>query len=45
MVLAWLDRVDATKHSLVNEVRAMHGQHDRRGRRVNRIEERGIMEG
>ena len=40
VVLARLDRVDATTHSLVTEVRAMHSRHDRLNRRVERIEER-----
>jgi uncharacterized protein YoxC len=40
VVLARLDRVDATTHSLVTEVRAMHSRHDRLSRRVDRVEER-----
>ena len=40
VVLARLDRIDATTHSLVTEVRAMHSRHDRLGRRVDRVEER-----
>ena len=40
VVLARLDRIDATTHSLVTEVRAMHSRHDRLNRRVERIEER-----
>ena len=40
VVLARLDRVDATAHSLVTEVRAMHSRHERLSRRVERIEER-----
>ena len=40
VVLARLDRIDATTHSLVTEVRAMHSRHDRLSRRVERIEER-----
>jgi hypothetical protein len=34
-----LDRLDATTHSLVTEVRAMHGRHDRVARQVERPEE------
>ncbi len=40
VVLARLDRIDATTHSLVTEVRAMHSRHERLSRRVDRIEER-----
>jgi hypothetical protein len=40
VVLARLDRIDATTHSLVTEVRAMHSRHDRLGRRLDRVEER-----
>jgi hypothetical protein len=40
VVLARLDRIDATTHSLVTEVRAMHSRHDRLSRRVDRVEER-----
>jgi uncharacterized protein YoxC len=40
VVLARLDRVDATTHSLVTEVRAMHSRHERLSRRVDRLEER-----
>jgi hypothetical protein len=40
VVLARLDRVDATTHSLVTEVRAMHSRHERLSCRVDRIEER-----
>jgi hypothetical protein len=39
VVMARLDRLDATTHSLVTEVRAMHGRHDRVARRVERLEE------
>ena len=39
VVLARLDRIDATTHSLVTEVRAMHSRHDRVARRVDRLEE------
>jgi hypothetical protein len=39
VVIARLDRLDATTHSLVTEVRAMHGRHDRVLRRVERLEE------
>jgi hypothetical protein len=40
VVLARLDRVDATTHGLVTEVRAMHSWHERLSRRVDRMEER-----
>ena len=40
VVLARLDRVDATTHSLVTEVRAIHSRHERLSRRVDRLEER-----
>jgi DNA anti-recombination protein RmuC len=40
VVLARLDRIDATTHSLVTEVRAMPTRHDRLGRRLDRVEER-----
>ena len=40
VVLARLDRIDATTHSLVTEVRAMHSRHERLSRRVDRLEER-----
>jgi ubiquinone biosynthesis protein UbiJ len=40
VVLARLDRVNTTTHSLVVEVRAMHSRHERLSRRVDRIEER-----
>jgi hypothetical protein len=40
VVLARLDRIDATTHCLVTEVRAMHSRHERPSRRVDRIEER-----
>jgi DNA anti-recombination protein RmuC len=40
VVLARFDRIDATTHSLVTEVRAMHSRHDRLGRRLDRVEER-----
>jgi hypothetical protein len=39
VVMARLDRLDATTHSLVTEVRAMHSRHDRVDRRVERLEE------
>jgi hypothetical protein len=39
VVMARLDRLDATTHSLVTEVRAMHSRHDRVARRVERLEE------
>lgn len=40
VALARPDRIDATTHSLVTEVRATHSRHDRLSRRVERIEER-----
>jgi regulator of replication initiation timing len=40
VVLARLDRIDATAHSLVTEVRAMHSRHERLSRRIGRLEER-----
>jgi serine/threonine protein phosphatase PrpC len=39
VVMARLDRIDATSHSLVTEVRAMHSRHDRLARRVERLED------
>jgi hypothetical protein len=39
VVMARLDRLDATTHSLVTEMRAMHSRHDRVARRVERLEE------
>jgi hypothetical protein len=39
VVMARLDRLDATTHSLVTEVRAMHSRHERVARRVERLEE------
>ena len=33
VVMARLDRIDATTHSLVTEVRAMHSRHDRLAKR------------
>ncbi len=39
VVMARLDRIDATVQSLVVEVRAMHSRHERLARRVERIEE------
>jgi hypothetical protein len=42
MVLtARVERLDATVHSLVVEVRAMHSRHERLVRRVDRLEEQG----
>ena len=38
VVMARLDRIDATTQSLVNEVRAMHSRHGRLARRVDRLE-------
>jgi hypothetical protein len=40
VVLARLDRIDATAQSVVVEVRAMHSRHERLTRRVERFEER-----
>jgi hypothetical protein len=37
VVMARLDRLDTTTHSLVTEVRAMHSRHDR-AKRVERLE-------
>jgi hypothetical protein len=39
VVMARLDRLDATTHSLVTEVRAMHSRHERVAKRVERLEE------
>jgi hypothetical protein len=39
VVMARLDRIDATVQSLVVEVRAMHSRHERLARRVERVEE------
>jgi hypothetical protein len=39
VVMARLDRLDATTHSLVTEVRAIHSRHDRVAKRVERLEE------
>ena len=39
VVMARLDRLDATIHSLVTEVRAMRSRHDRVARRVERLED------
>ena len=39
VVLARLDRFDATTHSLVTEVRAMHSRHDQVARPVERLED------
>jgi hypothetical protein len=38
-VMARLDRLDATTHSLVTEVRAMHSRHDRVAKRVELLED------
>jgi hypothetical protein len=40
VVMARIDRIDATAQSLVVEVRAMHSRHERPSRRVERLEER-----
>ena len=40
VVMARLDRLDATTRSLVTEVRAMHSRHERLSCRVDRLEER-----
>ena len=37
VVIARLDRLDATTHSLVTEVRAMHSRHERVAKRVERL--------
>jgi hypothetical protein len=39
VVMARLDRIEATTHSLVTEVRAMHSRHDRVAKRVERLED------
>ena len=39
VVMARRDRLDATTHSLVTEVRAMHSRHDRVAKRVERLED------
>lgn len=39
VVMARLDRLDATTHSLVTEVRAMHSRHGRVAKRVERLED------
>ena len=39
VVMARLDRLGATTHSLVTEVRALHSRHDRIAKRVKRFEE------
>jgi hypothetical protein len=39
VVMARLDRLDATTHSLVTEVRAMHSRPDRVAKRVERLED------
>ena len=41
VVMARLDRLDATTHSLVTEARAMHSRHDRVAKRVERLEDAG----
>ena len=45
VVMARLDRIDATVQSLVVEVRAMHSRHERLARRVERLEERVPSDG
>ena len=45
LVMARLDRIDATVQSLVVEVRAMHSRHERVARRVERLEERVPSDG
>jgi hypothetical protein len=45
VVMARLDRIDATVQSLVVEVRAMHSRHERLARRVERVEERAEPDG
>jgi hypothetical protein len=39
VVMARLDLIDATTHSLVTEVRAMHSRHDRVAKRLERLED------
>lgn len=39
VVMARLDRIDATAQSLVVEVRAMHSHHERLAKRVDRLQE------
>jgi hypothetical protein len=39
VVMARLDLIDATMHSLVTEVRAMHSRHDRVAKRLERLED------
>lgn len=38
VVMARLDRIDATAQSMVTEIRAMHSRHDRLARRMDRLE-------
>ena len=45
VVMARLDRIDATAQSVVVEVRAMHSRHERLARRVDRLEERTQPDG
>ncbi len=45
VMMARLDRIDATAQSLVVEVRAMHSRHQRLARRVERIEEPAQSDG
>jgi hypothetical protein len=45
VVLARLDRIDATVQSRVVEVRAMHSRHERLARRVERLEEQVHSDG
>jgi hypothetical protein len=42
VVIARLDRLDATTHSLVTEVRARHSRHDRVAKRVERLEDANL---
>ncbi len=45
VVMARLDRIDATVQSLVVEVRAMHSRHERLARRVEHVEDRAQSDG
>jgi hypothetical protein len=45
VVMARLDRIDATVQSLVVNVRPMHSRHERLARRVERLEEQSQPDG
>ena len=45
VVMARLDRIDASVQSLVVEVRAMHSRHERLAHRVERLKERAPSDG